>query len=222
MSRWTTYQRYVELAPRAALSYILSKETNAKNLVTWAVMSWGRRDVDAALAFADTLAEPLRTEAAKSLLDGIQGLSNARQDEIARRFSLDSQLSETRGIAESATNPASAWRRALSIEPERSRNETLWRVSQRWFSLDPAAALSALEAVPASQRRTWRPRLLARWVATDREAALNWAISQPPSARRTSLIAQVAAAAAKESPVEMLAFADTLDARAKREVAGQV
>ena len=221
-SKRTIYQRYVELAPRAALNYILSNETNAQPLVTSAVMSWGRRDLDAALTFADTLAEPLRTEAARNLLYGIQGLSNARQDEIARRFSLESQLSATRANAESATNPKAAWQRALSIEPEQSRNETLWRVSQRWFSVDPVAALSALEDVPASQRRTWRPRLLARWVATDRQAALEWATSLPPSARRTSLIVQVAGTAAKDSPAEMLAFAETLDTKARRDVAGRV
>ena len=220
--RGTIYQRYVEIAPRAALNHILSNETNAEPLVTSAVLSWGRRDLDAAMAFADTLAEPLRTEAATSLLNGIQELSDARKDEIARRFSLESQLSQARAIAEAATNPGAAWQRALSIEAGPSQNDALWRVSQRWFSLDPAAALSALETVSASQRRRWLPRLLTRWVATDREAALDWAISQPPSAKRASLIAQVAAAAAKDSPVEMLELADTLNPRAKREVAQQV
>ena len=220
--RGIIYRRYVEIAPRAALNHILSNETNAKLLIEWGVVSWGRSDLDAAVAFADTLAEPLRTEAATSLLNSIQELSDARKDEIAKRFSLESQLSQARAIAEAATNPGAAWQRALSIEAEPSRNDALWRISQRWFSLDPAAALSALEAVSASQRRTWLSQLLARWAATDREAALEWAISQPPSAKRTSLIGQVAAAAAKDSPVEMLELADTLDPRAKREVAQQV
>lgn len=220
--RWTIYQRYVEIAPRAALSYILSNETNKQPLITWGVLSWGRSDLDAAVAFADTLAEPLRTDAATTLLNGIQELSDARKDEIAKRFSLESQLSRARAIAEAATNPGAAWQRALGVEGP-TRNDTLWRVSQRWFSLDPAAALSALGAVPDRDRRdSWQRSLLARWGGSDREAALQWAVSQPPSANRTSQIAEVAAAAAEDSPAEMLQFAATLDTKARREVAQRV
>lgn len=219
----TIYQRYVELSPRATLNYLLSRGTNAQPWITWAVLSWARRDLDAAVAFADALAEPMRTEAATSLLNGIRELSDARRDEIAGRFSLESELSRTRAIAEAATNPESAWQTALSTEPGQSRTQTLHRISQRWFSQDPAAALSALDAVSdPGQRETWRRQLLARWAGTDREAALQWAASRPPSTKRDSLIAEVAAAAAKDSPAEMLAFAETLDAKARREVARRV
>ena len=221
--RWTIYRRYIEIAPRAALNYVLSNETNAQPLIQWGVIAWGRSDLDAAVAFADTLAEPLRTEAARSLLNGIQELSDARKDEIARRFSLESQLSQARAIAEAATNPGAAWQRALSIEAGPSRTDALWRVAQRWFSLDPPAALSALHAVAdRSQKARWQRRLLTRWVTSDRDAALQWAVSQPPSAERSSLIAEVAATAAKDSPAEMLAFAETLDTKARRDVAQRV
>ena len=219
----TIYQRYVELSPRATLDYLLSRGTNAQPWITWAVLSWARRDLDAAVAFADTLAEPMRTEAATSLLNGIRELSDARRDEIAGRFSLESELSRTRAIAEAATNPASAWQTALSTKPGQSRTQTLHRISQRWFSQDPAAALSALDAVSdPGQRETWQRQLLARWAGIDREAALQWTVSRPPSTERTSLIAEVAATAAKDSPAEMLAFAETLDAKARREVARRV
>ena len=221
--KWTAYRRYVELAPRAALDYMLSNDTNAQPLITWAVLSWGRRELDAALAFAETLAEPLRTESARSILNGIQELSDERKDEIARRFSLEAQLSQARVFAEAATNPEAAWRRALSLEPGQSRNQALWHVSQRWFGLDPAAALSALDGVPdLGQRETWRRRLLPQWASTDGEAALEWAASRPPSEERSSLIAEVAGIAAKDSPVEMLEFATTLEPKEMREVARKV
>ena len=221
--KWTIYTRYVELAPRAALDYLLSKETNAPHLITRALLAWARSDLDAALAFADTMAEPLRTQTAKSILNTIQELGDDRQEQIARRFSVESHLSLVRATAEAATNPGVAWQQALAIERGQSQDQTLWNIAHRWFGQDPAAALSALDAVPdPSKRATWRRRLLERWIATDREAALQWSVLGPPSAERTSLIAQVAAVAAKDSPVEVLEFAETLEPKERREVARRV
>lgn len=219
---WIIYTRYLELAPRAALDR-LSDGTEPPHLVSRAMLSWARRDLDAALAFLDTMAEPQRTQTAKNILNVVRELGDDRQDEIARRFSIESHLAQVRATAEAATNPAAAWQQALAFERGQAQNQALLNIAHRWFGQDPVAALAALDDVPHSgNRASWQRRLLTRWSGTDREAALQWTLSRPPSAKRGSLIAEVAAAAAQDSPAEMLALAETLEPKERRQVAERV
>lgn len=219
---WIIYMRYLELAPRAAL-HRLSDGAEAPHTISRAMLSWVRSDLDAALAFLDTMAEPQRTQTAKNILNVVRELGGDRQDEIARRFSVESHLAQVRATAEAATNPAAAWQRALAFERGQAQDQALWNIAHRWFGQDPVAALAALDDVPHSHNRaSWRSRLLTRWIGTDRDAALQWTLSQPPSAKRGALIAQVARAAAEDSPAEMLAFAETLEANERHQVAGTV
>ncbi|MDE0421228.1 MAG: hypothetical protein OXK76_10150 [Gammaproteobacteria bacterium] len=222
---WATgvlYRRYVELAPRAALGHLLSADGNP-HMVTHLLLYWARNDLDAVLAFAATLTEPQRTQAGKSILDALPDLDDARQDEIARRFAVESHLLQMRARAEAGTNPEAAWQKALAIEPGQSRDRILRNIAYRWVGQDPAAALSALDSLAdVGNRESWRSRLLQRWAETDHKAALQWAVSRPPSATRASLIAQVAAIAAKASPLEMLEFAETLVPTERRTVASSV
>jgi len=222
-TKWPIYSRYIDLSPRAALNYVVSREPIQASQVYSGLFAWAQKDFDAALAFAETLGQPLRTQAGKNLLHTLPNLSDARQDEIARRTSAETELTRIRAAAQAASDPANAWRRALEMEAGEPRTQTLWAVAWRWFDQNPSAALSAVNSVgDASQRDSWQTRLLDRWIGTDREAALQWAVSQPPSAKRTSLIAKVAAEAAKDSPAEMLMLAATLDTKARREVARRV
>lgn len=221
-TNWPIYSRYIDLSPRAALDYVVSREPIQASQVYSGLFAWAQEDLDAALAFAESLDQPLRSQAGTNLLHTLQDLSNERQEEIARRTSVETELTRIRAAAEAASDPASAWRRALAMEAGETRTQTLWAVAWRWFDQNPSAALSAVNSADTDQRDSWRTRLLDRWIGTDREAALQWAVSQPPSAKRTSLIVKVAAAAAKDSPAEMLALAETLDTKARREVAQRV
>ncbi|MCY3622551.1 MAG: hypothetical protein OXH68_12685 [Gammaproteobacteria bacterium] len=220
---WPIHSRYVDLAPRAALNYLVSKYPDEASPVYTALFAWALEDLDAALAFAETLDQPQRSQAGRNLLYSLPNLSAARQEEIARRTSVETELTRMRAATEAASDPASAWRRALEMQAGEPRTQTLWAVAWRWFDQNPAAALSAVNSVAdTSQRDSWQTRLLDRWIGTDPDAALQWTVSQPPSAKRTSLIAKVAAAAAKDSPAETLAVAETLDTKARREVARRV
>ena len=168
-------------------------------------------------------AEPQRTQTAKNILNVVRELGDDRQDEVARRFSVESHLAQVRATAEAARNPAAAWQQALAFERGQAQDQALWNIAHRWFGQDPVAALAALDDVPKPNDRTsWRRRLLTRWIGTDREAALQWTLSRPPSAQRGSLIARVAAAAAEDSPAEMLALAETLEPKERLQVAGTV
>ena len=221
-SKWTIYSRYVDLAPRAALNRLVSENPNHTGPLYGLLFSWALKDLDAALAFAETLETPLRTQAGKNLLHTLGNLSDARQNEIARRLSVDTELTRMRTIAEAAADPANAWQQALAMEAGQTRNQTLSAIAWKWFDQDTAAALSALNSVAGANRRDasrQRQRMLERWAGVDWEAAIQWSVSQPASAKRTSLVADVAAFAAKDSPVGVLEFAKTLDPKERREVA---
>jgi len=222
-SKGIIYSRYVELAPRAALNHLISKEGHAARLFSALLASWAREDLDGALAFAETLPEPARTAAGKSFLFGLGDLIEGRRDEIARRLSVETQLAQTKAVAEARADPAGVWPRALAMKPGQSRTDTLWAVAWYWLDRDPAAALSALDAIDdAGQRDQWQRRLLEEWAGRDRESALQWLVSQPRSQKRTTLLGQVAASGAKDSPAGMLEFARTLDPKEGREVAARV
>lgn len=222
-TNWPIYSRYIDLSPRAALNYVVSREPIQTSQVYSGLFAWAQEDLDAALAFAETLDQPLRSQAGTNLLHTLHNLSDDRQDEIARRTSVENELTRIRAAAQAASDPANAWRKALEMQAGEPRTQTLWAVAWRWFDQNPSAALSAVNSLgDTSQRDSWQTRLLDRWIGIDREAAMQWAVSQPYSAKRTSLIAKIAAAAAEDSPAEMLALAETLDTKARREVARRV
>ncbi len=217
---WPVYSRYVDLAPRQALRHLVSQRPVETPRVTAALFAWAQEDLDAALAFAETLDQPLRTEAGRNLLYTFVDLSDAQQDEIARRLSVDAELTQMRTVAGVGADPANAWQSALSMTAGELRTRTLWAVAHRWLDQDPAAALSALDSVADDEQRSqWQRRLLVKWVGTDRQAALRWSASLPPSAQRTSLLGEIASLAARDSPVEVLEFAATLEPYVRRAVA---
>lgn len=219
-TKWAIYSRYVDLAPRAALNYLVSNRPVEEAQVNTALFAWALKDLDAALAFGETLDQPLRTNAGRNLLYTLGDLTDARRSEIARRMSVETELTKIRVIADAASDPASAWQSALAMEAGESRTQALWAVAWRWFDKSPVEALSALNSVADDdQRATWQRRLLERWVEIDREAALQWPLSQAVSSTRTWLLAEVATIAAKDSPVEVLAFAARLDPKERRDIA---
>lgn len=220
--RSVIYLRYVQLAPRAAVTRIRAEEGDRSGELMHALAVWASDDFDAALGFVETLEPSLKSQAAVYILSQSEGLSDSRKEHIAQRFSVESYLSRMRASAQARTDPASAWQDALSMEKSETRTQVLWGIAHTWSSEDPAAALSALDSLDRVMRDAWQSSLLGRWADTDREAAWNWALGQPRSERRTTLLAQVAAAVAKDSPSEMLEIADTLDPEERRAIVQSV
>ena len=217
------HSRYLEVAPQAAVNHLLAKGWSAWDRVTHALLAWAKRDLDAALAFANTLGYPLRTREIVNILNLTEGLSEARKDELARQFSVESRLLRTRATAEAAHDPEGAWQKGLAMDPGWDRTHVLYDIADRWFEQDPAKALRALASV--SEDTDWQHRqigFLERWADMDLEAALGWSLLQPPSEQRARLVAAVAALGAKDSPAEMLEIAQTLEPEERREVAKRV
>ena len=219
--RSVIYLRYVQLAPRAAVTRIRAEEGDRPAELMHALAAWASVDFDAALGFVETLEPSLQNQAAMYILREDEHLSDSRKEQIARRFSVEPYLRQLQASAEARMDPASAWRNALSMEEGESRTYALWGIADTWINEDPAAALSALNSLPDRTRDGWQQSLLQRWAGTDREAAWDWALAQPRT-KRAMLLASVAAAVAEDSASEMLAIADTLDPEERRAIAQKV
>ena len=220
--RSVIYLRYVQLAPRAAVTRLVAEEGDRPVELMHALAVWASDDFDAALGFVETLQQSLQSQAAMVIIRDGEGLSDSRKEQIAQRFSVEPHLRRIQASAEARTDPASAWRNALSMEEGESRTYALWGIADTWINEDPAAVLSALNSLPdRRQRDGWQQVLVQRWAGRDREATWDWALAQP-RAKRAMLLASVAAAVAKDSASEMLEIADTLDPEERRTIAQRV
>ena len=220
--RSVIYLRYVQLAPRATVTRLVAEEGDRPVELMHALAVWASEDFDAALGFVETLEPSLGSQAARHIIRDGEGLSDSRKEQIAQRFAVEPYLRQIQASAEARTDPARAWRNALSMQEGESRTYALWGIAETWINEDPAAALSALKSLPdRTQRDGWQQGLLRRWAGTDREAAWDWALAQP-RAKRAMLLASVAAAVAKDSASEMLEIADTLDPEERRTIAQKV
>lgn len=216
------HERHVQLAPQAAVERLLA-EGNRTVDAMHALAEWASRDFDAALGFVETLERSLQQRAAVYMLTESKGLSDGHKERVAHQFSVEPYLARIRARAEAGTDPTGAWRNALSMAEGELRSFALWGVANAWFKQDPAAVLSAVNSLPdRKQRDSWQQSLLKRWTGVDREAAWDWIFAQPRSERRTTLLGEVAAAVAEDSPAEMLDAAEALDPEERRSVVRRV
>ena len=221
--RSVIYSRYVQLSPRAAATRLLAEQRDRPVELMHALAVWAGDDLDAALAFLETLEPSLGNQAAMYIISRGEDLSESGKERIAIRFSMEPYLEQVRASVEARMDPEGAWQNALSMEAGERRTQALWGIAYTWFGDDPRAALSALDSITdADTRDSWRQALIRRWIATDRDAALDWTLAQPHSGKRTEMLRQVAAAVAVDSPTEMLEVADTLDPEERRQVAQRV
>jgi len=214
------YSRYLQLDPRAALSRLGEEDRDQRVLIPTTVWAAASLDLDAALAFVDTLDGVVRSQSARNIL-GLDGLTDTQKDEIAKRFALEPYLWRLRATSQARDDPAGAWHAALAMEKKGDRHETLQIVAEVWFETDPPAALSALAPIKDRETDSWQNLLLRRWASQDPDAALEWALAEPRSGRHDPLVA-VAGVIARQSPREMLELAETLEPTRRNGVAADV
>ncbi|MDE0189831.1 MAG: hypothetical protein OXQ90_00600 [Gammaproteobacteria bacterium] len=213
------YSRYVRLDPSAALDRLRHEE--ADQLIRTTVSTVAGLDLDAALAFIDTLDEPLQARSARNILD-LDGLSEARKEDIADRFGLQPYLRRRQATRQAESDPAGAWQSALAIAKGDERREIVRNVAETWFEIDPLAALSAVASLDAADRRALQSTLVHRWASQDPDAALQWALVQPGSNRGFDALREVAGEIAEHSPREMFELAEALDPPRRNRVAREV
>ena len=211
------YSRYVQLDPRAALDRLREEERDRRTLIPNIVWEAASLDLDATLAFTDTLDRALQAQSARYIL-GLDSLSDARKEQIAKRFGLEPDFWRLQASSLAKNDPAAAWQTALAIEEAERKRQTLWSVALTWFETDPFAALSAVAAIEGRQAGSWQSSLLRRWVSQNPDAALEWALARPAD-KRPDPLRQVAAEVAKHSPQKMYELVETLAPPRRNQVA---
>ena len=203
------YSRYVQLDRRAALARLRHEERDHQPLVRSTVSAVADIDLDAALAFMDTLDESLQAQSARNILD-LEGLGDARKEEVAKRFGLEGYLWQLQARRQAKDDPAGAWQTALATERGEERDAMLWSVADTWIETNPLAALTAVASLDAADRRGLQSTLVRRWASQDPDAALEWALARPGSGEFDPL-GQVAEEIAEQSPREMFDLVETLE-----------
>ena len=211
------YSRYVQLDRRAALARLRHEERDQQPLVRNTVSAVAGVDLDAALAFMDTLDESLQAQSARNIL-GLEGLSDARKEEVAKRFRLEGYLWQLQASRRAKDDPVGAWQTALATERGEERDAMLWSVADTWIETNPSDALTAVASLDAADRRGLQGSLVRRWASQDPDTALEWALARPGSGEFDPL-GQVAEEIAKQSPEEMFDLVETLEPPRRNRVA---
>ena len=214
------YSRYVQLDPRAALDRLRDEERDQQELIRTTILAVASLDLDAALAFIDTLGQPLQSQSTRNILDSA-GVSDARKEGIAKRYGLERYLWQLQASRMAKHDPAGAWQTALATETGSERREMIRGVADTWFEADPLAALSAVASLDVAYRRRLQGRLAQLWASQDPDAALEWALAQPGS-KDADPLRQVAAEIANHSPREMFELVGTLEPPRRDRVAEDV
>ena len=213
------YARYAELDPLAAVERVLAQERDKHEMLDRVFTAWGKHDLEAALAHAQTIQGPLRRAAASAALAVSEHLDPARRQALAATFSLQDTFA-LMDVAELEGDPAVAWRNALATESAQARAQQLFQIGRAWVEQDPAAALAAaMELPPGGMFGGLVPFLIERWAERNSDEALAWVLAQPESRTRAEMLGALAGSIAQAAPHEALALAETLDGAARREVA---
>jgi len=209
------YSRFAELDPRAAVARIRASGGSDERQLARVMRAWATVDIDAAMAFVETLAGQSRERAANALLS--LDLSHTLLDEIAARFAVEEALRIRRAEAQARVDPAAAWQDAVARDPN---SWGLWSIAEIWMTNDPESALQAIGALTNRLRREELLRsAVTRWAQDDYHAALDWLLAHPNARLRRDLLSTVAHVRATESPREVFDFARTLDRAEGRVVA---
>ena len=214
------YARYAELDPLAAVERVLARERDKHEMLDRVFTAWGKHDLEAAVAHAQTIQGPLRQAAASAALAVGEHLDPARRQALAATFSLQDTFALMDTMAQLDGDPAVAWRNALATESAQTRSQQLFQIGTAWVEQDPAAALAAaMELPPGGMVGGVLPFLIERWAAQNSDEALAWVLAQPESRGQAEMLGALAGVIAQHAPQEALALAETLDGAARRQVA---
>ena len=218
-SKGVIYARYAELDPVAAARRIHANGVPESGFLDDVLATWAGVDLDAALAYVDTLEPESRRNAASVILRAREDLSRDAQREIAHRFSLQEQLEHLQVAALADTDPAAAWQAAVATEAYGMHSPKLWDIADIWLGKDPDGLFDAIGSLVNNRMRTTlQQSMMSRWAMQDYDTALGWVLARPPSRERSNLLAAVAQASAGHSPDEMLDLARALDGKERRAI----
>ncbi|MCY3820540.1 MAG: hypothetical protein OXH52_14465 [Gammaproteobacteria bacterium] len=190
-------QVWSRTSPEEAARWLAEKDAqfsaNGLYALAW---QWGQSDLEAASAFADTLAGRKRETFLASLAEGtVLRMSN---DEILTWVSryendpahADMVMSVAQRLSQQDVGAAMA---LIETLPERERLPSYHSVVTSLAFEDPEAAIGLVDEIGnASLRDQALPIISSLWGQNDAEAALGWAIGLAPGQARDRAIASIA------------------------------
>ena len=200
------YGRLAELDPQRAVERVLLAPGTAQSSWLSAVFhSWARLDLDAALAAAQQLSGPFKQIAGRAVLRSRGDLSGVVRSDIAGELALQSPPL-TRG-----SDFSQAWQEAIARPNRNQQAQGLMQIAALWASTDPAAAMTATEAIAASGlRQSIQGRIAMEWARQDPDAAFEWVRNQSDSAQSSRIVQQVFQVLAQTDPQQAYARAQQL------------
>ena len=192
----TVVHRWSQSDPQAAADWLATKDAQiARQGWPALAQAWGRRDLDAASAYADNLTGTARTSFLRGLAAATAGmpagttqawLSNYRDDPVYADL--------VRGVAgQLAGQDVRAAMSLIEDLPTEQRLRSYGSVIPMLAMQDPEAAVDLVEQLEDDDlRSSLIPMVVSMWAQNDARAALDWASDRPRGQIRDSAMSQVA------------------------------
>ncbi|MGH8249291.1 MAG: hypothetical protein ACREVI_01120 [Steroidobacteraceae bacterium] len=219
------YERYAELDPRAAVAHIMNRGADFDpNWLFGIFHSWSRSDLDAAVAYANTLDDRSRMMGGSAILRARDDLAPGQRESLAAKLNLPVVQQDSSGIDLRTPQAAErSWRSALATEDHASRSTKLHSLVRAWARQDPGAAMRAIESLRDRQlREELLHQGLHAWAEKDARQAAEWALARPPSQERTQLLAATLSALVTRQPSVALDMTEVLSRAERGQVLPQV
>ncbi|MYA18562.1 MAG: hypothetical protein F4Z28_18250 [Gammaproteobacteria bacterium] len=192
----TLVHRWSQSDPQAAADWLASKDAQiARQGWPALAQAWGRRDLDAASAYADNLTGTARISFLRGLAAATARMPTGTTQAWLSSYRDDPAYADlVRGVAgQLAQQDVRAAMSLIEELPTGQRLRSYGSVIPMLAMQDPEAAVDLVDLLEDEDtRRSLIPMVVSIWAQNDARAALDWASDRPRGQARDSAISQVA------------------------------
>lgn len=209
------FSRYADLDPREALDFLQHRGGSYNDVELRSIFHvWSRRDLEGAVAAAETLEPRLRSIATSAILSSRDDLAMPAQRDIATRLGAPevlNWLAMERSQAQAYRDPQGALEAVLATAGP-TRDQNLFAILVAWARQDPMSAMNAAASLDnAALRHRLQGQVLQEWSRSSPRDAIDWALAQPPSQQSRELASAAITAMAQADPQGAFDVAQGLD-----------
>ena len=192
----TLVHRWSQSDPQAAADWLAGKDAQIARQ-GWPALgeAWGRRDLDAASAYADNLTGTARTSFLRGLAAATAGMPAGTTQAWLSSYRDDPAYADlVRGVAgQLAGQDVRAAMSLIEDLPTEQRLRSYGSVIPMLAMQDPEAAVDLVDQLEDDEaRNSLIPMVVSMWAQNDARAALDWASDRPRGQTRDSAISQIA------------------------------
>lgn len=210
----TLVHRWSQSDPQAAADWLAGKDAQIARQ-GWPALAqvWGRRELDAASAYADNLTGTARTAFLRGLAAATAGMPTGTTQAWLSKYRDDPVYADlVRGVAgQLAQHDIRAAMSLIEELPTEQRLRSYGSVIPMLAMQDPEAAVDLVNQLEDDARSSLIPMVVSMWAQNDAQAALGWASDRPRGQTRDSAISQVASVLAWIDPDLAIDAIDEVD-----------